>query len=155
MLRRTLAAFPRYDKDYTEVKYLGRRLLPMPLFPTLLNVRDSEISARFKDIGPDYDRVWVSLGANMRSKRVGRSTDRKDLRYYWRPLNHSYQRKYTAPARRQRAKLPSDIVPRLHPKANEQGLARNMREFEHKGIREMYGAKHAAPLPMDWEYRVF
>jgi hypothetical protein len=155
MLRRTLQAFPRFDKNYDEVKYVGRRLMPLPQYHALVGVRLPEIACKFKDVGPDYDRVWVSLGGQMRRRRVGRSTDRKDFRYYWRPLPKGIQRLYTNPARRAMNRLGTDVVPRLHAKANEQGVAYSGRQLEHRGTKQLFGARHAALLPMDWEYRVF
>jgi hypothetical protein len=156
MLRRSVVAFPRYDKDYDEVKYLQRRVLPMPKWQTMLNVRTPDMVLKFKDVGPDTDRVWISLGEKMRHRRVGRDTDRKDLRYYWRPLPSGIQQLYTNPARRARSRIEGDTAPRLHPKANEQGLAFEQgNRNKYAGLDKKYGALHAAPLPMDWEYRVY
>ena len=156
MLRRTLRAFPRYDKDYDEVKYVNRRVLPTPKWATMLNVRMPETVQRFKDVGPDYDRVWISLGDKLRHRRVGRNTDRKDKRYYWRPLPRGIQQIYTNPARRAFSRMETDHVPRLHPHANEQGLAfAEGNRNRYAGLDKKYGAIHAAPLPQDWEYRVY
>lgn len=154
MLRKTLQLCPRYDKDFTEVKYLGRRLAAPAFYPSLINVRLPEIENRFKDLGPDFDRVWVSLGNQARRRRIGRNSDRKDLRYHWRPIPAGIQRLYTNPARRAMSRIGSNVAPRLHPKANEQGIATCKPTYDRSGLQYKYGAKHAAPLPMDWEYRV-
>lgn len=156
MLRRTLNCFPRFDKNYTEVQHVGRRLLPFPFYPTMIAVRDPQITSRFKDVGPDHDRVFISLGPQMRRRRIGRSTDRKDLRYYWRPVPRGYQRMYLKPARRTRPLIEAEFAPRLHPKPNEQGLTLQQgNRIKAAGLDRIYGGMHAAPLPMDWEYRVY
>lgn len=153
MLQRSLRLFPRFDKNYDEVKYAGRRL---QLFPTKnpLTCRHEHYQDRFREVGPDFSRVWLSLGNKMRRRRVGRDRDFNDKRYYWRPIPAGIQRLYTKQFRRVNHSNRGALPPRLFPTAAEIGTI-NLSPLSEGKMEKRYGAEFAAPVPFDWEYRVY
>jgi hypothetical protein len=153
MLQRSLLRLPRLDKNYDEVKYLSRRLAPMPQ-EHFMKARNKAHQNRFRDVGDSFNRVWVSLGGEMRRRRVGRSRDRLDQRYFWRPVPHATQALYLNRYRKKNHSNVRQIPNRLHVTSLDIGAATTGPEFERAGCRR-FGGISAAPLPRDWEYRVF
>lgn len=155
MLRRTSIAFPLMQCKFDEQNHLHRRIAPEPTLPVMI-ARRKELQERFRDVGPSYDRVWIHLGGRFRRRRIGRDQDRKDLRYYWKPLQSGYHRIYMQEFRRS---LDEEVEPpRLFPAADEQGHVTSRPEFDRalqQGTLQKYGGKYATELPHDWEFRVY
>jgi hypothetical protein len=153
MLRRTLALCPRHDRGYDEVKYVGRRLQLFPTINPYLCRREIFLD-RFREVGPETSRVWLSLGPKMRRRRAGRDRDMTDKRFYWRPIPAGVQRRYLRDFRRLGI-WAKDIRPfGLFPSNREIGLRTCQPIFDGK-IEHKYGAEFAPDAPFDWEYRVY
>jgi hypothetical protein len=154
MLRRSAINFPRRDKNYDEIKYVGRRL---KLFPTEnpFLARQENFVDRFKEVGPDFSRVWLSLGPQYRRRRVGRDRDFLDKRYYWRPIPRGIQNLYWKELRRVTGHYHNHAAPlRLFAPNSEIGT-RGMQGKNEGNLYERYGGEYAAEVPFDWEYRVY
>lgn len=153
MLRKTLNLCPRMDKNYDEVKHVGRR---MQLYPSRdpFVCRSPNYVDRFREVGPATSRVWLSLGNQMRRRRVGRDRDWLDKRFYWRPIPRQTQNTYLRLFRRINHSWRGAPVRRLFPNAFEIG-SRTVGPMFDGDIKNKYGAEFAAPMPFDWEYRVY
>lgn len=158
MLRSSVIRLPQRWRMKDETKYRGRRLLSMPQKPLFRDARDpkgSDYTGRFKDVGPDFARVWVSLGGKMRRRRTGRDKDYNDKRYYWRPLPVATQRLYMSRFRQIDHSNAHAIPYRLHKTTYEIAKKFVGIENERAGPRVLYGARYAFPAKRDWEFRVF
>jgi hypothetical protein len=153
MLRRTLRLNPRFDKNYDEVKYRGRREKLWPTDNPYKN-RQEIFLDRFKVVGPETSPVWLSLGKQFRRRRVGRDRDWLDKRYYWRPIPHGIQNLYETELKRSGHCNKWAKPMTLFPTNREIGLQTSTPVFE-KNIEKKYGAEWAAEVPFDWEYRVY
>ena len=154
MLRRSQICFPMRNKNYDEIKYTGRRL---KLFPTIdrTQARQAIFLDRFKETGPEYSRVWLSLGTKFRRRKVGRDRDWLDKRYYWRPIPRGIQRLYQKELRKNAGHQNKYCAPMtLFPKNHEIGAMSMNPKYEGQ-IDKMYGGEWAADVPFDWEYRVY
>lgn len=153
MLRRTLNLWPRMDKNYDEVKYTSRRLQLYPSRDPFV-CRNPNYIDRFLEVGPESSRVWLSLGTHMRRRRVARNRDWLDNRFYWRPIPKENQKTYLKLFRRINHSNKMAPVKPLFPTAAEIG-SKTTGAFWDGNCKEKYGAEFAAPLPFDWEYRVY
>ncbi|EPY43383.1 hypothetical protein AGDE_00538 [Angomonas deanei] len=109
---------------------------------------------RFKEMGPQYSKVWVALGGKMRRRRIGRQIDVKDNRYYWRPIEPQYQRLYMSKLRAKDHSNPHVAPMRLRPTNGDIGHVGSLKEWERADNRK-YGAQLAPPKKFDFEFRVF
>jgi hypothetical protein len=136
-----------------EVKKKGRRLQAMPQF-YFAEGRKQPLQQRFKELGNQFDRVWVALGGKMRRRRIGRSVDVKDMRYYWRPIEPQYQRLYMSRLRRHDHSNPKRPPMSLRSKITELGHVTSTAAYEQQ-YHQKYGRSVAIPPRLDFEYRVF
>lgn len=154
MFRRSFIAFPRRDKNYDELKYVGRRLKLFPSENPFL-ARQAIFVDRFKETGPEFSRVWLSLGKQYRRRRTGRDRDWLDKRYYWRPIPRGIQNLYWKELRRVTGHCNKYSAPLALFAPNAEIGLRSMSPVNEGKIDRMYGAEFAAEVPFDWEYRVY
>lgn len=151
MFRRTIAKFPIRNK-YEETKRSARRIAPFPRFPERHYI-DPEFQLRFMDLGPEFNRVWVSLGKGFRRRRTGKHQDAKDEQLYWRPIPKAKQRLYMQRIRAMNGN-PNALPARLH-KTNQDLVKSTWGPLYTRGRPGMYGVAYAPPQKYDFEYRVF
>lgn len=153
MFRFSMLRFPKAGVD--EITHKARRVCLRPQHHmTRTDKRQKVWQLRFKEMGPTYSKVWVALGGKMRRRRIGRSRDVKDLRYYWRPIEPGYQRLYQSRLRRVDHSNPLQPVLQLRAPNTEVGYATSKPHYE-KAHFKKYGAFAAPPKKRDFEFRVF
>lgn len=153
MFRATVKNMAKMHKRYEETTYKGRRLAAQPQ-PYFMQARRGNFQSRIRDVGPEFHRVWVTLGGQMRRRRAGRQRDQLDERYYFRPVHHATQALYLNRFR-WRAHDQTRMMPaRLHALPTDIGHASSGIEWRNNRHAK-YGARVAAALPHDWEFRVF
>jgi hypothetical protein len=153
MLRATALRLPK--AGYDEITHKARRVCLRPqMHTTRADKRLRVYQLRFKEVGPAFSKVWLSLGGKMRRRRIGRTRDFKDLRYYWRPIEPQYQRLYQS--RLRKADHSNPLAGPLPMRATnfEVGLTTSRPEFQ-KAFFRKYGSSAAPPRPLDFEFRVF
>lgn len=149
MLRRTLLNFVKLHSD--EITHRSRRVGPTPTF-SQGNGRMQVWQMRFKEVGPTYSRVWLALGGKMRRRRIGRSVDVKDQRYYWRPIEPGYQRLYQSKLRKLDHSNPNVKPMKLRATNVNVGAVPSTPEYDRNYVMK-YARTGAGPAPFDFEFR--
>lgn len=149
MFRATLLNLVKIGSD--EVTHRARRVRATPM-NGLGNSRMQVWQMRFKEVGPRFSRVWLALGGKMRRRRIGRTVDVKDQRYYWRPIEPSYQRLYTSKFRKMDHSNPNVTPMKLRASNTEVGRQPASVEYQ-KNIRALYNSGASGPKPFDFEFR--
>lgn len=149
MFRRSLDLLVKFGTD--EVNYKARRMLLKPQ-SQYASARMQVWQMRFKEVGPAFSRVWLALGGKMKRRRIGRSVDVKDQRYYWRPIEPSYQRLYQSKLRQRDHSNPHYAPLRLRPTNNDVGKVTSSIEYANNDVSK-YNRFGAGPKPLDFEFR--
>lgn len=151
MLRSTFLCLAKPGCE--EITRKARRVILKPQEHYALN-RMQVWQMRFKEMGPDFSRVWVALGGKMRRRRIGRQIDVKDQRYYWRPIEPQYQRLYMSRLRVHDHSNKNVPPMRLRAPNTDIGKATSTIEWE-RSMNAKYGGRVAPPRKLDFEFRVF
>lgn len=135
---------------------MGRRIAPLGA----LNLgsgdhRQKVWQYRFKEMGNKLDRVWVALGGRMRRRRIGRSTDAKDLRYYWRPIEQHAQKTYMSKLRTRNRSLNEKMPMPLRATNAELTLFRRNPTLSKPQLPSRLYKGSSPPKPLDFEFRVY
>ena len=149
MLRRTFLNFVKVNSD--EITHRSRRVRATALY-SRSQPRMQVWQMRFKEVGPRFSRVWLALGGKMRRRRIGRSVDVKDQRYYWRPIEPSYQRLYQSKLRKIDHSNHRVGPTRLRASNTDVGTVPSGIEYS-KNILALYNRQAAGPKPFDFEFR--
>lgn len=149
MLRRTVPSLVKMGSD--EVTHRARRVGPVPR-EHFAQHRMQVWQMRFKEVGPPFSRVWLALGGKMRRRRIGRSVDVKDQRYYWRPIEPSYQRLYQSKLRRLDHSNRNVGPMRLRASNTDVGAVISREEYAKNDVAK-YARSQAGPKPFDFEFR--
>lgn len=145
-------SLPRLPKMGCEtIKRMDRRLVHNPVRP-ISDAREPKWGEKFKEMGPRYSLVWVSLGGQMKRRRVGRDKDRKDARYFWRPIEPHYQRLYMSKLRKVRAHWNKNFEPFHLRETNKELTYVSSQSW---ATEKKYGSHLAPPRKFDFEFRVF
>lgn len=88
----------------------------------------------------------------MRRRRIGRNVDFKDQRYYWRPIEPSYQRLYQSRLRRTNHSNKNAYPMSLRASNISIGNATSGVEYAKNDVAK-YGKGQSGPKPFDFEFR--
>lgn len=143
----------RRPKAFKELTNKSWRLAPLPILHEDVR-KNPEFKLRFMDVGPSFDRVWLSLGVSFRRRRTGRTQDQNDMRYYWRPIPKKTQTLYLQRFRRldrsNKFAEPDRIVPE-----NATLMGRRVGPLYSKWRPGIFNQDQAGDKRYDFEYRVF